>query len=583
MKKVHKIRVLIALALALLLLAACSREPTGGAGETEPTVADPGTQDAGDPEETEPTEEPEPEPEETPADLGIRHVVIIGVDGGGAFFKEADTPNLDRIMENGAVTYDCLTSKPTISAQCWGSMLHGVTPEIHGLTNSIVSSRHYDEESQFPSVFRVIRENMPDAQLASFCDWDPINYGIIEENLGVVKDTGGDAALTGKICAYLEENEPTLLFVQFDEVDGAGHGSGYGNPRHLNQLHTTDGYIEEIYETLERRGMLDSTLFIVTADHGGTPEPSGGSHGGWTDAEKYILFAAAGPGIEAGEIEDMEVRDTASIVLYALGLASQQPESWTSRVPTGVFEGVEAGERKEFTIEKRTHENIPTPTGEASVTARIGEDRVLAYFAFDGDTEPGVIKYETAQTGKIYFVEGYCGEAAQFDDGYVSIQKYKPGTGSFSVAFWMKTSGVDSDPAIFSNKNWDSGANNGFVLSLRSDGDIKFNAGDGANRLDDSYALPLDYCDGWVYVILIVDREAGEVRFSYDFGTFLTDPIPAALVNASFNGLGSSNIGQDGTGRYSAHLSAALDEFLLVDGVLTDDDIAALKDTYGVK
>ena len=34
-----------------------------------------------------------------------KHVVILGVDGGGTGFREADTPNLDRIFENGSVTY----------------------------------------------------------------------------------------------------------------------------------------------------------------------------------------------------------------------------------------------------------------------------------------------------------------------------------------------------------------------------------------------------------------------------------------------------------------------------------------------
>ena len=69
-----------------------------------------------------------------------RHVIVVGIDGAGAFIREARTPCFDRIFAGGAVTYRALASRPTISAECWGSMLLGVGPEVHGLTNAIVSS-----------------------------------------------------------------------------------------------------------------------------------------------------------------------------------------------------------------------------------------------------------------------------------------------------------------------------------------------------------------------------------------------------------------------------------------------------------
>ena len=290
----------------------------------------------------------DPEDPETPEihETGISHVVIIGVDGAGALFKNANTPNLDKIMENGSVTYTCLTSNPTISAQCWGSMLHGVTPEYHKLTNEIVSQSPYPADSRYPSVFRVIRENMQDVELASFCNWDPINTGIIEDGIGVRKDTApDDNCLNDKICQYLTAVDPYLMFIQFDEVDGAGHAHGYGSIRHLRQLEKTDGYIGQIYDILSSRGLLESTLFIVTSDHGGTVK---GTHGGWSFREKYVMFAAAGPGIEAGTTGTMEVRDIASIVLYALGLPDKQPATWTSRVPAKLFKGVNTSVRNVY-------------------------------------------------------------------------------------------------------------------------------------------------------------------------------------------------------------------------------------------
>ncbi len=560
-----------ALMMICVPLSGCSSDAKAGETDTEPTPAFDIT-------ETETEETIETETEQEPMkEFVYERVVLLGVDGAGAFFRDADTPNLDRIFENGSKSYDVLTSDPTISAECWGSMLHGVTPNIHRLTNSIVEAIHYDPESEFPSVFRVIRENDPDANLASFCNWNPINFGIIEEDLGVHKDTAKDAALTEKICDYVAENDPKFLFVQFDEVDGAGHGHGYGTKKHLDQITVTDGYIAKIYEAYEKRGFLDTTLFLVTADHGG----KGTSHGGLSDGEKYVMFAAVGGNVvKGGTIEDMEIRDCASIVLHALGY--EQPSTWTGRVPSGLFEGVTAAERPVYEIEYskayRTADGGETP--DPSALTDLFGDRIAAYLTMDETIEPAIGEYTAEQDGKLYYVTGYTGQGIKFDDGYISLKPYSPGDSSFSVCLWMKTGGVASDPVLFSNKDWNNGSKPGFVLSLRS-GDVKFNAGNGSSRMDPVFQLPLDYADGWVHLALAVDREAGEVRFAYDFGEFVTAKIPDELKGSHFNAFRNLNIGQDGTGKYSAHLSAVLDDFLLIDGAMTQDDLAALAKHYG--
>lgn len=506
-----------------------------------------------------------------------KHVVILGVDGGGAFFKDTDTPCCDEIFKGGAFTYKAQAQKPTISAQNWGSILHGVLPEFHGLTNGIVASRPYPQNSPYPSIFRLVREAWPDAELASFCNWNPINYGIIENNLGVVEGTGDDPSVTTKAVTYLDTHAPTLLFMQFDSVDGAGHGSGYGSAQHLKALSTVDGYIGRIYEKLKDRGLLDETLFIVCTDHGGTP---GGSHGGDTQAELDIFMGLAGKTVD-GEtgILDAENRDIAAIAAYALGL--EYPETWTGHVPTGVFLGVEAGERKVVELpvsEYRKHETVPTPDL-ARLQALLDGHELLAYLPLDGSEADASGKVETAMTGKIYYYDAYFGRGAAFDDAYVTLKDVEVGKGSFSAAFWMKTGGVSDDPAILSNKNWDSGLNAGFVLSLR-DGDIKFNAGNGASsRMDVTASLPHDYKEGWMHVILVVDRSANVVRIYEDFEMQAEDGIPASLQTVSFDAL-PLNIGQDGRGQYKFKLAAQLDEFLLTADVLSDEDIAALKAYY---
>ena len=76
-----------------------------------------------------------------------------------------------------------------------------------------------------------------------------------------------------------------------------------------------------------------------------------------------------------------------------------------------------------------------------------------------------------------------------------------------------------------------------------------------------------------------MDREAKKARISLDFGEFTERSIPGLFNSIDFDCL-DLNLGQDGTGEYGSSLTAELDEFIIVDGVLTSEDVAALKEAY---
>ena len=279
------------------------------------------------------------------------HVIVIGVDGAGAWFKDADTPNFDRIFSKGAVTFKALSSKPTISAECWGSMLIGVGPEIHKLTNNRVSRLPYPLWSDNPTVFRRIRKAYPKAELGSYCDWNPITKGIVERFTGVSHRTARDKKLTPIICNYIKKKKPDFLFIHFDSTDGAGHANGYGTEKHLKAISEVDKLIGDVYSATEDARIAESTLFMVITDHGGTIDDNGrGSHGGWTDREKYVTFAATGNGVCNGEIGEMNIRDLAAIVLYALDIEAPvfDEKGWTSQVPKGIFDDDSLPEYKDI-------------------------------------------------------------------------------------------------------------------------------------------------------------------------------------------------------------------------------------------
>lgn len=259
-----------------------------------------------------------------------KHVFIIGVDGAGHGFKFADTPCMDKIFENGATTCACLTSIPTISAECWGSLLIGVKPEVHGLTNDIVGSTPYTNK-EYPTFFSLVRGAHPDARLACFSDWFCIPYGIVENDIGVAVTGGSDAELTAKVTAHIKNEKPELFFVQYDSVDHTGHTTGYNNEIYYQKISEIDGYIGQIFDAVAEAGIEEDSLFIVTADHGGIDR----FHGGTSDEEKYVFFGARGKNVANIHDFSMNIRDIPAITCSALGVPGNPV--WDSFVPDGLF------------------------------------------------------------------------------------------------------------------------------------------------------------------------------------------------------------------------------------------------------
>ncbi|MBQ7160997.1 MAG: alkaline phosphatase family protein [Clostridia bacterium] len=261
-----------------------------------------------------------------------KHVVLIGLDGAGNFIQYTDTPNLDRMFAEGAGTMYCRTAFPSISAECWGSMLIGVDPDVHGLTNDIVERGDKYTDLAHPSIFRLIREAHPDAVIGAYSNWDPINTGMIEEGTNVDLATGDDPELAPMICDYIKEKKPEFLFIQLDNPDHFGHHYGYRSKEQLDCITREDGYIGDIIAALKEAGIYEDTLVISTADHGGI----GTGHGGDTEEEMNVYFTAVGKTVKKGAKPEMRIRDIPAIVAYALGVPAS--ESWQGSLPEGLFE-----------------------------------------------------------------------------------------------------------------------------------------------------------------------------------------------------------------------------------------------------
>ena len=217
-----------------------------------------------------------------------KHVVLIGLDGWGAYsVDKADMPNVKKLMAEGSYTLKKRSVLPSSSAVNWASMYMGAGPELHGYT---------EWGSQTPDL---------------------------------------PSRVVNKKCAveYIKRAHPALVNIVFDEPDHVGHAEGHDTPAYYEKLKELDGYIGQIIQAVKDAGLLDETIFIVTADHGGIKK----GHGGKTMEEMETAFIIAGKGIKKGYEfqESMMQFDCASTIAYIFGL--KQPQVWIGRPMVQVF------------------------------------------------------------------------------------------------------------------------------------------------------------------------------------------------------------------------------------------------------
>ncbi|WP_106831619.1 alkaline phosphatase [Parabacteroides pacaensis] len=266
-----------------------------------------------------------------------KHVILIGLDGWGAYSVEkAEMPTVKEMMKNGAYTLEKRSVLPSSSAVNWASMFMGAGPELHGYTEwgsktPELPSRIVSHYGIFPTVFGLLRDANPKAEIGCMYEWDGISYLVDKSALNYdkhVTEVKDNPAATAKLAAdYIKSSKPNLLAVIFDEPDHVGHTAGHDTPEYYTKLKELDNYIAQIKKAVEDAGILDETIFILTADHGGINK----GHGGKTMREMQTPFIMCGKNIKKGYvIEDSMMQfDVASTLAYIFKL--DQPQVWIGR------------------------------------------------------------------------------------------------------------------------------------------------------------------------------------------------------------------------------------------------------------
>lgn len=270
---------------------------------------------------------------------GVKHVILIGMDGLGAYAMEkSDNPVMKQMMAGGSWTLKARSVLPSSSAVNWASMIMGAGPELHGFTEwgsktPEVEPRELDQYGLFPSLFTLLREQRPDAETGVIYSWGGIGYLFPKKAVNKDQHCPNDTATTDAAVAYLKEKKPAFLFVHFDQPDGVGHEIGHDIPAYYEQVHKNDVLLGRILQAVKDAGMWDNSVIILSSDHGGINK----GHGGKTMVEMQIPWIFMGKGIKKNnEVkESVMTYDTAATIAYIFGLKT--PQSWIGRAVKSIF------------------------------------------------------------------------------------------------------------------------------------------------------------------------------------------------------------------------------------------------------
>ncbi|MHA2143301.1 MAG: alkaline phosphatase family protein [Candidatus Thorarchaeota archaeon] len=252
------------------------------------------------------------------------YTIIFVLDGVRAdFFHETQKPGIDAYADWANFTGVECSTLLSVSRSGYGVISSGANT-----SESEVISNDHAESFGADSLWNVTLRNGgttafvgSDTWFELFGDW--MNYSVSfrsthpgEATVAVNVTSGGspiedvipvysDAIVSDYAVQVTNRNTPTLMVVHFSETDEIGHELGPLSDDNRQALKRQDSYVSEILSTYDALGILNSTLIVVTSDHGMVSFPDrGGQHGGTEREALHIPLLLRGPRILPGVYKD---------------------------------------------------------------------------------------------------------------------------------------------------------------------------------------------------------------------------------------------------------------------------------------
>jgi predicted AlkP superfamily pyrophosphatase or phosphodiesterase len=269
----------------------------------------------------------------------VTTVVLFSIDGMRPDgLQQAQTPAIDALIARGAHTLAAQTVMPSVTLPCHTSMLRGVVPERHGITDNVWTPM----ARPVPSVIDLIA--LANRPAASFYCWEQLRDlsmpGALDESYYINYSANADLDVDGVVAEaairYLRRKRPAFMFVYLGVTDEVGHRYGWMSPEYLDAIGLADRALGQVCATIDELGYGDTTTYIVQSDHGG----HGQTHGTSMPEDMTIPWIVSGAAVRRGHTIEraVHITDTAATIAHLLGIAPHR--DWTGRVVAEAFEGI---------------------------------------------------------------------------------------------------------------------------------------------------------------------------------------------------------------------------------------------------
>lgn len=273
---------------------------------------------------------------------GVKHVFIVSFDQGNPeLIRTNDLPTFHQMATEGTRTWNAYTIVPPLTLPSHTSMLTGVGVQKHQITWN--DYQPTNGMVKVPTIFSLAKER--GLKTAMFVGKEKFKHlelpGTIDELVWPRPDD--DAKSVAKaFAAEFGKTKPNLCFIHFRDPDTVGHKTGAYSVEKIQALKDCDVALKIIKDAVAAAGVLDQSVFILTADHGShdTKNKEGktiGSHSDARSEDVTIPWVVWGRGVKKDFTVTTPVLqyDTAATAIWLLKIPI--PESFWGRPVAGAF------------------------------------------------------------------------------------------------------------------------------------------------------------------------------------------------------------------------------------------------------